>query len=97
MAQECSEKVLSRDGGWNPGRHGCTRTGKVFDQDKWWCIQHSPAEKAKRMRKMAELDEARRERMSQHMVKERYDRAAGDYCRAKGLTVEQLFVEVVDA
>ncbi len=50
MTEKCSAKVAA-PGGWHT--LPCSRKGVNFDQDKWWCKQHTPSVEA--ARKAAQL------------------------------------------
>ncbi len=86
MAEKCSERV---DGG-RMGTVPCSRGGKVFDQGKWWCTQHSPAKLIERRRQTRERWSVEERLRQELFTKETYDRAAGDYCRVRGLALEEL-------
>lgn len=45
-SQRCAELVYSR-AGWH-GTPQCERTGKLFEDGKWWCRTHAPSSVAAR-------------------------------------------------
>ena len=66
----------------------CSRKGKVYEENQWWCTQHSPSAKAKRreasdLRLKERMDDASKQRARQH-----YDQQAGNWARNKGMTLE---------
>ena len=87
MAEKCSERIPESGG---LSHHQCSRHGTVFDENRWWCKQHSPAEKAARRREQQEKDQTQYDQRRRDRTLETYNQAAGDYCRKLGLTVEQL-------
>ena len=68
----------------------CSRKAKVVHERKAYCNQHSPAGQAKREEKFQEKLTRHRETDRKKYAAMSYDRKAGDYCRAKGLTIEEL-------
>ena len=90
MAERCNKLVLAP--GWEAawGGHRCFRNATVFDQDKWWCTHHPPAKKAERLGQQKERYETQTKALDERFSTEAYDRAAGRYCRARGLTLEAL-------
>lgn len=89
--ERCAETI--NHGGWPSP---CSRNGRVFDQNKWWCTQHSPAKKAERVQKQDERYKTQTLMWEERQTKLRYDHAAGDYCRASGLSLENLSAPVLN-
>jgi len=71
--------------------------GKVFDEAKWWCTQHSPAKEAERRQQSDERYAAKTTVRHEQSAKEAYDRTAGNYCRALGLTLDDVKVAIAKA
>lgn len=77
----CTKQVSGRATSW-PRYHQCKRKAVIVD-GKAFCTVHSPAKVVKRDAKVSEKWNAKWD-------KTRYERAAARYCRAKGLTMEDL-------
>ena len=85
MAEEKQKCVARVGGGFD--RHGCTRYATAEVDGKHYCTIHNPI-------KRKEKDEIRRKQWEKEWADSReriaYESAAIQYCRKKGLTVEQL-------
>lgn len=66
--------------------HQCQRNAKVVVEGKSFCTQHSPAAQEKR-------DKAYREKRDTELENRHYSFAAAAWCRAKGMTIEELIGE----
>ena len=89
MPEPCNARVFPPGSPW-ASNFPCSRKGKVFEENKWWCTQHSPTKKAERRQQREEQDAERTMKRRERNTKETYDRAAGTYCRSLGLTLEAL-------
>ncbi len=87
--QQCSQRVF--DGTRGDRGHICTRYAKVFLEDGTpFCNLHSPEGQAEKERKFQETYAAQRDADHKKYEMLAYDRKAGDYCRALGLTYHDL-------
>ena len=77
----CTKQVSDNEG-WATW-YQCKRNAKMTFEGNRFCTQHDPIKRAERHSK---ADEQLRAKWS----REDYDRVAGNYCRAKGLTIEEL-------
>lgn len=89
MSEQCRQTVVIHDG-LATYRHQCNRKGKVQEDAKWWCTQHSPAKVAERRQKSQDEYDASRMVLAEQRANEAYNRAAGDLCRKLGLGKEEL-------
>ena len=85
----CTQTIFS-NARWDFEGHTCSRKAKVVEDGKRLCSLHSAAGQAKKEQKSQEKMAFNRAIDLKRFDKLAYDRAAGDYCRAKGLTIEEL-------
>lgn len=89
MTTQCTKRVFSTLRSDISG-HICNRNAKVFVGNKGLCTLHSPEGQANKERKFQEKYNAQRAADTERFAKLAYDRAAGNWCRSKGMTVEDL-------
>lgn len=85
----CSKRVFSTLRS-DVGGHICTRNAKVVENGKPFCALHSVAGQAEKERKFQEKYAAHRAADNEIYAKRAYNSAAGNWCRARGMTIEEL-------
>lgn len=82
--QRCSTRVYSGErADW--GGHTCGRKAKVEVDGKWYCGIHNPESVAKRRKKQEAEWAEKSKRDHERWDREKFDRQAGDACRAMGI------------
>lgn len=72
------------------GGHRCMKKPKVELDGKWYCAFHTPEATSKREQAWNAKYEAKRKFENAKWEREKYDRKAGDACRALGILEPEL-------
>jgi hypothetical protein len=83
--ERCSGRVF---GQWR--NSPCSRSAKVQENGKGWCVQHSPTKVAERKAKSNADLKQKTEDDRLYWEKRTYDGAAGERCRSLGISKEDL-------